>query len=49
MNKVRIIGLGILIIGAIAQLFIENETIDFFSAVLIGAGIGLLLTGRIKK
>lgn len=49
MNIVRIIGLVILIIGIIIQFTIENEATDFISGLLVGAGIGLLLTGKIGK
>jgi len=49
MNKVRIIGLVILILGIIIQFTIENDAIDLISGILIGIGIGLLLTGRIGK
>ncbi len=49
MNKVRIIGLVILILGIIIQFTLENDAIDMISGVLIGFGIGLLITGRIGK
>tara|TARA_R110001592_G_scaffold233310_1_gene490909 strand:+ start:356 stop:535 length:180 start_codon:yes stop_codon:yes gene_type:complete len=43
MNNKIIIGLILFIIGIVSQLTIENELIDFFSAILIGVGIGLLV------
>lgn len=49
MNKVRIIGLVLLVIGLIIQFTLENNVTDIFSAVLIGGGFGLLLVGRIGK
>ena len=49
MNKIRIIGLVILVIGIIIQFALENDATDFISGLLIGAGIGLLLTGKIGK
>ena len=52
MNNKIIIGLILFIIGIISQLTIENELTDFFSAILIGVGIGLIVgnwKNRIKK
>ena len=49
MNKIRIIGLAILVVGIIIQFALENDATDFISGLLIGAGIGLLLTGKIGK
>ena len=49
MNKIRIIGLVLLIVGIIIQLTMENDITDFISAVGIGAGFGLLLTGKVTK
>ena len=49
MNKTRIIGLGILFIGIIIQFILENDFTDFTSGILIGAGIGLLFSGRKPK
>jgi hypothetical protein len=43
MNNKIINGLTLLIIGLVAQLTIENELIDFFSAILIGVGIELFI------
>lgn len=49
MNKTRITGLVLLIIGVITQLAVENNVIEFISAVGIGLGIGLLATGKVAK
>jgi len=49
MNKIRVIGLVILIIGIIIQFALENDTTDFVSGLLIGAGIGLILTGKVGR
>ena len=47
MNKIRIIGLVILVIGIVIQFALENDSTDFISGILIGVGIGLLLTGKV--
>lgn len=47
MNKVRIIGLAILLFGLAAH-FLMNLN-GFWIGASIGVGIGLLVTGRIKK
>lgn len=49
MNKIRIIGFILFIAGVILMLTLENDMIDFISGLLIGAGIGLLVTGRLKR
>ena len=49
MKKRRIIGLVLFIVGIIIQLTMENDITDFISAVGIGAGFGLLVTGEIAK
>jgi type III secretory pathway component EscU len=49
MNKVRIIGLVLLIVGIIIQFTMENDMTDFISAARIGAGCGLLVTGKVVK
>jgi len=48
MNKVRILGLVLLIIGTIAKFTLENDMIDFISGGLVGGGIALLLNGQFK-
>ena len=42
MNKIRIIGLLIVVTGLILQ----NYVISFISALIIGIGIGLLFRGK---
>lgn len=49
MNKIRIIGLVILVIGIVIIFAVENDATDFISGISIGAGIGLLLTGKVGK
>ncbi|WKK78931.1 hypothetical protein [Marivirga arenosa] len=49
MNKIRIIGLIMLIIGILLQFPFKNEGTDFISGVLLGAGISLLVTGKIRS
>ncbi len=46
MNKNRIFGAGMLIIGVILNYSFDNDKIGFISALIIGFGIGVLLTGR---
>ncbi|UBZ06984.1 hypothetical protein LDL76_16700 [Salegentibacter mishustinae] len=48
MNKVRIIGLVIFVIGIIIFLFMDWEIVRMSAATLVGLGIGLLLTGGLK-
>ena len=48
MNKIRIIGLIIFVIGIIVFLFMEWEIVRMAAATLVGLGIGLLLTGGLK-
>jgi multisubunit Na+/H+ antiporter MnhG subunit len=47
MNKIRILGLVILVIGIIIQFAFENDGNDFISGLLIGIGVVLLITGKI--
>jgi len=49
MNNIRIIGLIILVIGITIQFTLENDATDFISGLLIGSGIGMLLTGQIAR
>jgi len=48
MNKARITGILLLIIGICMIYFLENEKFDFFSGALVGLGIGLSIIGRFK-
>ena len=49
MNRIRIIGLIMLIIGIILQFSFENDIADFLTGLLVGGGIALLITGQIKS
>lgn len=49
MNRIRIFGLIILIIGIILHFSFKNDGIDFLTGLLIGGGIALLLTGKVGK
>jgi hypothetical protein len=49
MNRIRIIGLIMLIIGIILQFSFENDGTDFLKGFLVGGGITLLITGQIKS
>jgi hypothetical protein len=49
MNNKIIIGFILFIIGIVSQITIENELIDFFSGILIGIGIGLIVGSWKKK
>lgn len=49
MNKIRIIGLVALAIGVGIHFAFENSGTNFISGVIIGIGIGLLLTGKIAN
>ena len=48
-NRVRIFGTLLLLIGVFLLSYLDNEGIDFVSGILVGLGIGLILTGRILK
>jgi drug/metabolite transporter (DMT)-like permease len=48
-NRVRIFGTILLLIGVFLLSYLDNEGIDFVSGILVGLGIGLILTGRILK
>lgn len=49
MNKIRILGLVILIIGILLQYLADQEGTDFISGILIGVGAGLLIAGGIRR
>ncbi len=49
MNRIRIIGLIMLIIGILLQFPFNNDGSDFLSGLLLGAGIPLLILGKIKS
>ncbi|WP_168191388.1 MULTISPECIES: hypothetical protein [Antarcticibacterium] len=45
MNKIRIIGIAVLLCGIAISLIFANKVSDISGAVLIGLGIGVALTG----
>jgi len=49
MNKTRIIGLTIIIIGIIIPFTLETNATDFISGIFTGLGIGFLFTGKFRK
>ena len=48
MNKIRVIGLLMLIIAIILHIVFKNDGIDFITGAILGGGIILLMTGQIK-
>jgi len=44
MNKSRIIGIIILIVGILMNRFFESDIADFVSGVIIGLGIGIIIS-----
>ncbi len=48
MNKTRIFGITIIIIGFISFFSLENDLTRFISGILIGLGIGLTIN-NLKK
>lgn len=49
MNRIRIIGLVLLIIGVVLHFSFDNGGADFLKGLLIGGGAALLITGQIKS
>lgn len=49
MNKVRITGAIILLLGIAAHFLIDTEINGFWIGAVTGLGGGLLIVGRIKK
>jgi high-affinity Fe2+/Pb2+ permease len=49
MNKARILGIIMLIIGAILIYSFDEDGIGFISGVIFGLGVGFLLTGRLSS
>ncbi len=47
MNKIRIIGLLILLVGIIIEFNWDFKWVDFLCGLLIGLSIGMIITGRI--
>lgn len=48
MNKIRIIGLLLLVIGIALFILKNTDVMGMAAGLLSGIGIGLLITGRIK-
>lgn len=48
MNKVRIIGLGVIITGFLTGYFFKDSDVYMFSGMLIGLGIGWAITGKLR-
>ena len=48
-NKVRIIGLIIFLLGITAHFFLNTKIQGFWIGASIGIGIGLLVAGKFKK
>ncbi len=49
MNKVRIIGLALLVIGISGKFLIENSTVGVLCAFIIGLSTVMLITGKFQK
>lgn len=49
MNKIRRIGLVLLVIGIGGKLLIENSTIGIICAFIIGASTVMLITGKFQQ
>lgn len=49
MNKIRIVGGIILLLGIASNLFLDGDLNSLLSGLAIGLGIGLLITGRIAR
>jgi hypothetical protein len=48
MNKIRIIGLGLLALGITAHFLVEANY-SWISGFVVGLGIALLITGKFRK
>jgi len=46
MNKTRILGIVLLLIGIVAFYAIDNSGFDFIFGMLTGIGAGLTITGK---
>lgn len=49
MNKIRWIGLFLVLVGVTLNLLLENEMIDFLTGFLVGAGGSLLIIGKLNN
>lgn len=48
-NHVRIFGAVLMIIGFLLPFIFDNNVVDLITGILIGLGIVLIITGRIKS
>ncbi len=48
MNKVRIIGLGVIFTGFLIGYFYGESEVFILSAMMVGVGAGWTITGRLK-
>lgn len=46
MNKVRLLGLGTIILGILIGYYSTRTDLHLFSGILLGLGIGWIITGR---
>ena len=46
MNKIRILGLFTIIIGLLISTYFDSSDFQFFFGILIGLGIGWLISGH---
>jgi|AntRauTorckE6833_2_1112554.scaffolds.fasta_scaffold37079_3 membrane-bound ClpP family serine protease len=49
MNKVRILGLILLLVAVVIQFYLEHEAADFLTGLFAGAGIPLMIIGRFNS
>jgi hypothetical protein len=49
MNKARIVGIILIIFGGISIIVFNNDGIGLISGLLLGLGIGFVLTGRFSS
>lgn len=49
MNRIKIIASILLVIGVVLPFLFENDTIDLFAGILIGLGVGLIISNRITR
>lgn len=47
MNKPRIIGIALIVLGIAGKMYLGPGAIQFALAIVIGFGIGMLITGRL--
>jgi len=49
MNKVRLLGLGLVIFGTVLGYFSSNTNFHLVSGVALGLGVAWTINGRVKK